>query len=66
MAAALLIAQGLGSGIEDARCTLRAVHGWTQDQIELVDQSRAQKSTVGAAASLQQQPLHAEFAVMGS
>jgi hypothetical protein len=32
-------------GVEDARCTLRAVHGWTQDQIELVDQSRAQKGT---------------------
>jgi hypothetical protein len=40
-------------GVEDARCTLRAVHGWTQYQIELVDQSRAQKGTVGTAASLQ-------------
>ena len=34
-------------GVEHARGTLRAVHGWTQDQIELVDQSRAQKGTVG-------------------
>ena len=29
------------------------VHSRTEDQIELVDQSRAQKSTVGTAASLQ-------------
>lgn len=50
-------------GVKDTRCTFRAVHGRTQDQIELVDQSRAQKGTVGTAASLQQQPLHAEFAI---
>src|ERR1700688_4428518 len=50
-------------GVEHARCTLRAVHGWTQDQIELVDQSRAQKGTVGTAASLQQQSLRAQFAI---
>ena len=34
----------------------RSVHpvlSWTEDQIELVDQSCAQKSTVGTAASLQ-------------
>ena len=36
-------------GVEDARCTLRAVHGWTEDQIELVDQSRAQKGAMMAA-----------------
>src|SRR5467141_1576595 len=37
------------SRVEDARCTRRAVHGRTEDQIELVDQSSAQKGDVGTA-----------------
>lgn len=37
------------------------VHRWTQNQIELVDQSDAQKVTVGATASFQQQPFHVEL-----
>jgi hypothetical protein len=38
-------------------------HSTPQDQAELIDQSRAQKGTVGTAAALQQPPLHAEFAI---
>jgi hypothetical protein len=35
----------------------------SEDQIQLAYQSRAQKYTFGTAASLQQQPPHAEFAI---
>src|SRR5882757_2823431 len=50
-------------GIEDARRPLCTVHDRTKDQVEFVDQSRAQKRAIGAAPSFQKQALHAEFAI---
>jgi hypothetical protein len=49
-------------GVEYARYTLRRPRLGHRIKI-IVDLSRAQKGTVGTAASLQQQPLHAEFAI---
>jgi hypothetical protein len=57
-----LIGLGLG-GIEHAWRALRAVYGWTDDQVQLVNQPRAQKGAVSTASTFEQQALHAEFAI---
>src|SRR5438132_8540393 len=57
-------AVGLGlRGIKDSRCSLGAVEGRTEDQVEFVDEPRTQKGAVGPAPSLQQQAFYAEFAI---
>jgi hypothetical protein len=48
--------------VEDARRTLRAVHGRAEDQADLVDKRGAQECAVRPAA-LEQQALHAELPV---
>jgi hypothetical protein len=50
-------------GIENAWRALRAVHRRANDQVELVDKACPEKGAIDAAASLQQQPLHAELAM---
>jgi hypothetical protein len=50
-------------GVEHAWRTFRAVHGGTDDQVEFVDESRAQERAIGTTAAFEQQALHAEFAI---
>ena len=51
------------TGIEHARRALGAAHGRDDDQADLVDEARAQKGAVGAAAAFEQQALDPELAV---
>src|SRR6185437_9837851 len=54
----------LGVGrVENARCSLRPVDHRTDGEADFVDESRAQKRAVVAAAALDQEPLHTELAV---